>query len=54
MAVGVEAGMDVSAEVRMEVGAEAGIAAAKEIRRTGLIVEVFGRFKVKVVFLGKS
>jgi hypothetical protein len=49
MAVGVKAGI--------EVGVEAGMATAEEIRRTGLIVRVFGRFKVKagcVVAAGAS
>jgi hypothetical protein len=54
MAVGTEAGMDVSAEVGIEVSTEAGIAAAEEIGRTGSIVGVFGRFKIKVMFPGKS
>jgi hypothetical protein len=52
--VGAKVGMAVSAEAEMNVSAEAGMAAAEEIRRTGSIVGVFRRFKVEVVFLGKS
>jgi hypothetical protein len=42
------------AEVRIEVGAEVGIATAEEIGRAGLIIRVFGRFKVRVRSSGKS
>jgi Lon protease-like protein len=52
----------VGAEVRMaaesisviKVGAEGGIVTAEEIGRAGLIVRVFGRFKVRVRSSGKS
>jgi hypothetical protein len=60
--VGVKAEINVSAKVRIEVGAkagmvvsaEAGIATTEQIRRTGLIVKVFERLGVKVMFSGKS
>jgi hypothetical protein len=52
--VGAEAGMALYAEAGMEVGAEAGMATTEEIGRTGSIVGVFGRFKVKVGSFGKS
>jgi hypothetical protein len=52
--VGAEAGMEISVEVGIEVSVKAGIAIVKEIKRTGLIVGVFRRFKVKVVFFSKS
>jgi hypothetical protein len=38
----------------VEVGIEAGITTAEKIRKAGLIIKVFGRLKVKVVFSGKS
>jgi hypothetical protein len=46
--------VEVGAEVGIEVGAEVGMATAGEIRRAGLIVRVFGRFKVRVRSSGKS
>jgi hypothetical protein len=52
--VSVKVGINVSAEVRIKVSTKAEIAAVKEIKRTGLIVRVFKRFKVKVIFFGKS
>jgi hypothetical protein len=51
---GAKAGIAVSAKAGMKVSAEAKIATAEEIRRTGLIVRVFERFKVKVVSSGES
>jgi hypothetical protein len=38
----------------VRVGAEEGIVTAEEIGRAGLIVRVFGRFKVRVRSSGKS
>jgi hypothetical protein len=60
--VGAKVGIAVGAEAVVAnktigvvgAGAEAGMATAEEIRRTGSIVRVFGRFKVKVVSSGKS
>jgi hypothetical protein len=52
--VGTKVGIAVGAEAGIEVGAEAGMATAEEIRRTGSIIGVFERFKVKVGSSGKS
>jgi hypothetical protein len=38
----------------VKIGAEVGMATIEEIRRAGLIVRVFGRFKVRVRSFGKS
>jgi hypothetical protein len=44
----------VGAEVEMEVSVEARMATAEKIRRTGSIVRVFEKFKVKVGSFNKS
>jgi hypothetical protein len=54
MELGVEAGMATETIGVVGAGAEAGMATAGEIGRTGLIVRVFGWFKVEVVSSGKS
>jgi hypothetical protein len=50
MVVGIKAGIATETIGIISVGVKAGIATAEEIRRIGLIIKVFGRFKVKVVF----
>jgi hypothetical protein len=52
--VGAKVKIAVNAKAGIAVSIEARIAVTEEIRRTGLIVGVFGRFKVKVMFLSKS
>jgi hypothetical protein len=52
--VSVEAGIAVSTKAGIKVSAKAEIATAEKIRRTGLIIRVFGRFEVKVRSFGKS
>jgi hypothetical protein len=44
----------VSAKVGIKVSVKARIATTREIGKTGLIVRVFGRFKVKVRSFNKS
>jgi hypothetical protein len=54
--VNVKVGREVDAKVRIKVGAEVRMATAGKIgrTRTGLIIRVFKRFKVKVRSFGKS
>jgi hypothetical protein len=52
--VSIKARIEVSVKAGIKVDTEAGIATTREIRKTGLIIRVFKRFKVKVGSSSKS